>query len=165
MEHLLLLIFPAAMVLAAVLDIGTLTIPNRLTGALALAFVPAALFMGMGWGELGLHLAVGAGVLLIGIALFAGGYMGGGDAKLMAAAALWIEWQSLAAFALTAALAGAVLGVSLWLFRSFPLPVFLAQQGWVMRLHDKDEGIPYAVALCAGALLVFPETRWIALAV
>jgi prepilin peptidase CpaA len=30
-----------------------------------------------------------------------------------------------------------------------------------MRLHHKETGIPYGVALALGALLVYPDTNWI----
>lgn len=163
MEQVLLLIFPAAMLLAAFFDIGTLKIPNWLTGTLALAFFPVALLLGLPLADMGAHVAAGLAVLLLGMAAFARNYMGGGDAKLMAAAALWIDWQHLLAFALIAALAGGALAIAISLFRRLPLPGVLVRQAWLMRLHDRDEGIPYAVALAAAALAVFPQTYWVAM--
>jgi prepilin peptidase CpaA len=45
-------------------------------------------------------------------------------------------------------------------FRVNPLPPILAHQDWVQRLHDKDAGVPYGIALAAAALLVYPDTAW-----
>jgi prepilin peptidase CpaA len=39
-----------------------------------------------------------------------------------------------------------------------PLPGFLLRQEWLLRLHDRGEGVPYGLALAAAALLVFPDT-------
>jgi prepilin peptidase CpaA len=34
-------------------------------------------------------------------------------------------------------------------------------QAWLLRLHHKETGIPYGIALALGALMVYPETPWI----
>jgi prepilin peptidase CpaA len=31
---------------------------------------------------------------------------------------------------------------------------------WVQRLHQKDGGVPYGIALAAAALVVYPDTIW-----
>jgi prepilin peptidase CpaA len=41
-----------------------------------------------------------------------------------------------------------------------PLPSLLLGQEWALRLHRRDAGIPYGLALAAGALLVYPQTVW-----
>ena len=46
-------------------------------------------------------------------------------------------------------------------FRQWPLPYPLSGQAWLNRLHDKQSGIPYGIALAIGALMVYPETEWI----
>jgi prepilin peptidase CpaA len=46
-------------------------------------------------------------------------------------------------------------------FRAMPMPPLLASQPWVQRLHHKDSGVPYGMALAAAALVVYPETLWI----
>jgi prepilin peptidase CpaA len=45
-------------------------------------------------------------------------------------------------------------------FRMLPLPQLLRGQGWAERLHSKDAGVPYGVALAAAALLLYPDTIW-----
>ena len=44
--------------------------------------------------------------------------------------------------------------------RSVPLPRLLLGEAWALRLHRHDAGIPYGLALAAGALLVYPHTVW-----
>jgi len=34
------------------------------------------------------------------------------------------------------------------------------RQAWIERLHGKDAGIPYGIALAAAALAVYPDTAW-----
>ncbi len=155
---LLFTIFPLAMIFAALFDLFTMTIPNRLMLALAGAFFLIAPFTGLDWAALGLHAATGAGALLIGILLFSRGWIGGGDAKLFAATALWLGHGMLFDYALIAAVLGGVLTLAILAVRTLPLPVMLASQGWVARLHDTKTGIPYGIALAAAGLLVFPQS-------
>jgi hypothetical protein len=35
-----------------------------------------------------------------------------------------------------------------------------AGQAWLLRLHAKESGIPYGIALAIGALMIYPETEW-----
>ena len=86
--------------------------------------------------------------------------VGGGDAKLAAAAALWLGFDHLLPYLLLASLLGGALSVGLIWFRMTPLPQWLARQAWVERLHGKDGGIPYGIALAAAALAVYPDTAW-----
>ena len=46
-------------------------------------------------------------------------------------------------------------------FRQWPLPYPLTGQAWLVRLHAKDSGIPYGIALAIGALMIYPETEWV----
>ena len=41
-----------------------------------------------------------------------------------------------------------------------PLPSLLSGQPWAERLHRKDSGVPYGIALAAAALVVYPDTIW-----
>ena len=45
-----------------------------------------------------------------------------------------------------------------------PLPDWLARHDWAQRLHGKDAGVPYGIALAAAALAVYPQTPWMAIA-
>jgi prepilin peptidase CpaA len=57
---------------------------------------------------------------------------------------------------------GGLLTVALLQFRTAPLPAWLASQDWVERLHRKDGGVPYGIALAAAALAIYPDTVWMA---
>jgi prepilin peptidase CpaA len=89
------------------------------------------------------------------------GGLGGGAATVPAAAALWFGFGHLLNYLVYASLFGGVLTLLLLQFRQWPLPYSLAGQTWLLRLHAKDSGIPYGIALAIGALLIYPETEWI----
>lgn len=156
-----LLLFPALMAFAAASDLFTMKISNRVSLALVVGFFVLAFAGGMAPYEMLSH--VGAGVLLLVAAFtcFAMGWMGGGDAKVAASAALWFGFAPLMDFLLYASLFGGALTLLLLQFRQWPLPYGLAGQAWLARLHDKRTGIPYGIALALGALMVYPETEWV----
>lgn len=153
-----LLIFPAALALAAATDLLTMTIPNRLSLALALAFAVAAPVAGLTWAQIGTHVAVGAAVLALGVALFAFNLFGGGDAKLLAAVALWIGLDPLLSYVVMVAIAGGMLSVLILGFRAIALPPALYRHDWIARLHAPKSGIPYGIALAAAGLWIYPKT-------
>lgn len=108
---------------------------------------------------LGLHLLVGAVALAVGVAMFAAGWVGGGDAKLLAACSLWLGWPATQAFLFDTAVAGGVFAMALLTLRA-PLvrahtPVL---NGWPARLTMPGEPAPYGVAIAIGALAAFPAT-------
>ena len=156
-----LLLFPALMAFAAASDLLTMTISNRVSLALAAGFLVLALASGMEPSEILSHLGAGVGVLAASFVCFAFGWIGGGDAKVAAAAALWFGFGHLLNFLVYASLFGGVLTLLLLQFRQWPLPYQLAGQAWLLKLHAKDSGIPYGIALAIGALVVYPETDWI----
>jgi len=156
-----LLLFPALMAFAAASDLLTMTISNRVSLALAAGFLVLALASGMEPSEILSHLGAGVGVLAASFVCFAFGWIGGGDAKVAAAAALWFGFGHLLNYLVYASLFGGVLTLLLLQFRQWPLPYQLAGQAWLLKLHAKDSGIPYGIALAIGALVVYPETEWI----
>ena len=156
-----LLLFPALMAFAAASDVFTMSIPNRVSLALVAGFLVLAVASGMEAHDILMHVAAGATVLVIAFACFAIGQVGGGDAKIVSAAALWFGFAHLMSFLLYASLFGGALTLLMLQLRQWPLPVSFAGQPWLVRLHDKQSRIPYAIALAFGALTVYPETEWI----
>src|SRR6478735_1296693 len=156
-----LLLFPALMAFAAASDLFTMTISNRVSLALAAGFLALALPSGMGLHEILSHVGAGAAILAVAFACFAMGWVGGGDAKVAAAAALWFGFGHLMNYLLYASLFGGALTLLLLQFRQWPLPYALAGQPWLLRLHAKETGIPYGIALAIGALTIYPDTDWI----
>jgi prepilin peptidase CpaA len=157
-----LMLFPGIMAFAASSDLVTMTISNRVSLLLAAGFLALALMSGMGWWDVLLHLGAALVVLVIAFGFFSQGWIGGGDAKLAAATALWLGFDHLMPYLVYASLFGGALTLLLIQFRMAPLPDFLARQEWVQRLHKKDGGVPYGIALAAAALAVYPETPWMA---
>jgi prepilin peptidase CpaA len=155
-----LLFFPALVAFAASSDLLTMTISNKLSLAMAAGFFLLALATGMDIATVGMHVAAAAMVLVIAFGLFSQGWIGGGDAKLAAATALWFGFGHLLDFLVYASLLGGLLTFALLQFRKLPLPGALARQHWIMRLHEKGGGVPYGIALAAAALIVYPKTGW-----
>jgi prepilin peptidase CpaA len=156
-----LLLFPALMAFAAASDLFTMTISNRVSLALVAAFLALALVSGMGLTDILSHLGAGAAVLVVAFGCFAMGWVGGGDAKVAASAALWFGFAHLMNYLVYASLFGGALTLLLLQFRQWPLPYPFAGQAWLLKLHAKESGIPYGIALAIGALMVYPETDWI----
>src|SRR5262245_11664942 len=155
-----LLLFPALMAFAAASDLFTMTISNRVSLALAAGFLVLALASGMGAYDIMMHVAAGATVLMVAFGCFAMGWVGGGDAKVAAAAALWFGFAHLMNYLLYASLFGGALTLLLLQFRQWPLPVSFAGQPWLARLHAKETCIPYGIALGIASLMSSPETEW-----
>jgi prepilin peptidase CpaA len=155
-----LFLFPALMAFAASSDLLTMTISNRVSLALVAGFAVMAVATGMSGHAALTHIGAGAAVLVVTFAFFSRGWIGGGDAKLAAATALWLGFDHLMPYLLYASLLGGALTLLLVQFRMVPLPQALARQEWIQRLHRKDGDIPYGIALAAAALIIYPDTRW-----
>jgi prepilin peptidase CpaA len=158
-----LLVFPALMAFAASSDLFTMTISNKVTLALVAGFLAMALISGMSLNDMLTHAGAAATVLAVTFVFFARGWIGGGDAKLAAATALWLGFDHLVVYLLYASIFGGVLTLAMIRFRLMPLPQALADQEWVKRLHKLDGGVPYGIALAAAALMIYPDTAWMQL--
>ena len=161
LDFLVLGVFPAAMAFAAASDLLTMKISNRLSLGLVLAFFPVAFLIGMTWADMGSHLLASAVVLGVCFAFFAMGWIGGGDAKLAAATALWFGFAHLTQYLFLAAIIGGVLTLVLLKLRNYPLPESLVGTRWIERLHAPGAGVPYGIALAAAALVVYPKTPFL----
>lgn len=153
----LLVVFPFLMAYAAMSDILTMTIPNRVSAALVGAFAVLAVTGGLGGAQVAEHAVVFLLVLGIGFALFSAGVIGGGDAKLAAATALWLGYAPLLDYVFNAAMLGGVLALGILALRRHPLPGFAAAWPFALHLHDGKVGMPYGVALAASALVTCPS--------
>ncbi len=154
---LLCIVFPFLMAYAAASDLLTMRISNRVTGFVVAGFVLYAPAAGMGLEEIGWHLAAGALTLTVTFAMFARGWVGGGDAKLAAGTALWLGFGSLLDYVVVASILGGGLTLGLLYLRTLPLPAITVRLPFAVRLHDMKTGIPYGIALAAAALIVMPS--------
>jgi prepilin peptidase CpaA len=134
---------------AAVSDYREFTIPNRVSIGIA-GLYPAhvvASLTPIDW--LGAIL-VSVAVFAAGFALFAGKLIGGGDAKLISAVALWAGPDLILGVVLIIALVGAALSI------------FVLKMQWSARLRgaggvriaDFKAPVPYGLAIVAGGGLV-----------
>lgn len=156
-------VFPALVIVAALRDATSYTIPNRISLALVAAFAVAAPVMGLTLPAIGQHLGVGALGLVLGMVMFALGWIGGGDAKLFAAAALWLGWPAAGTYGVMTGMAGGALALGLLTLRSGYLrPYVVTGPPWFSRLAEPGENVPYGVAIAVGALLAFPESPFMA---
>jgi prepilin peptidase CpaA len=154
-----LILFPWLMAYAASSDLFTMTISNWVSMVLVGGFLILASSAGMPALEmLRMHLACGATVLVLTFALFAFGWIGGGDAKLAAATAVWLGWDNLYAYGLATSIFGGALTLLILHWRKFALPPILNHQEWVKRLHADGTGVPYGIALAVAGLMLYPDT-------
>ena len=158
-ELLVLIVLPALLAAAAGWDIASFTIPNFLQLALVGSFVVFVLATGMMPAVIGMHLLAGLLGLVVGFTLFALGYVGGGDAKLFACVLLWLGFKNLVDYTLIASALGGFLTLAILGLRQVPLPAAFTSQSWIARLHSATSGIPYGVALAAGAFVILPQTE------
>ena len=140
--EILLGLLATALVYAAVVDIRTFTISNRLNLGIALLAPVYWLSVGLPlWPDAAIQVAVAAGVFALLAVAFYAGMMGGGDVKLAAALALWFSPVMTVNFLIWMSIGGGVLTV-----------VVLA----LHRLKKKPgkPEVPYGVAIAFGGLVI-----------
>jgi prepilin peptidase CpaA len=159
-EAIRLTLFPAMMAFAASSDLLTMTIANRVSLVLIGGFAVLAVLSGVSGPDMLSHVGAAAAVLAVAFVCFACGWIGGGDAKLAAATALWLGLSHLFDYLVYASILGGALTLLIIQFRTLPLPRVLVGKEWAERLHRQGGGVPYGIALAAAALLVYPQTEW-----
>ncbi|HYM98748.1 MAG TPA: prepilin peptidase [Aestuariivirgaceae bacterium] len=164
--RIVLILFILLMLTAAVSDLRSYRLPNWLVAAVASLFIVAAAATGMPLSLALWHGLAGVLVLIAGFGLFTAGVIGGGDAKLLAAVALWIGWTKLATFIFYTALAGGALAIVMLIWEFFRLHVELTagnpNSSLIKRITSLKPDLPYGVAIAAGACATLPETWWAA---
>jgi prepilin peptidase CpaA len=146
------LIYPLCLFWAAFSDLTTMTIPNRLNIALAVAFVPVALLTHLSLAGWGIHFGLGLAGLALGMVFFALRFMGGGDAKLLAAASLWLGFEGFIALFIYTAIYGGVLTLGLMSMRRYFAIHGPKMPPWLGRHFEPKGDIPYGIAICAGGI-------------
>jgi prepilin peptidase CpaA len=143
--ELLLVLLAILLLVAAVVDVRTFTISNRLN--LAIALLAPAFWWSIGlpaWPNVAAQVAIAATVFGLLAVAFYTGMMGGGDVKLAAALSLWFSPLSTLRFLVLMSIAGGVLTLA------------------VLALHRirKKQGrpeIPYGVAIAFGGLAILTQ--------
>lgn len=158
MTYLALLLFPAAMALAASSDLLTMRISNKLVLFIVASFCLLAIVINLPLQQFAMHVACALVVLAVGFVLFALGWIGGGDAKLAAATTLWLGFGLTLPYLVYAAMLGGVLTLAILVLRRMPLTPFLARYRWLERLHDRKSGVPYGIALALAGMLTYTNS-------
>jgi prepilin peptidase CpaA len=152
-------VFPFCMAFAAVSDMLSMTIANRVSIVLVATFAIVAPLTGMDWSAYGLHLAAGAAVLAVTFFLFAIGGMGGGDAKLLAATAVWMGLGvPLVEYLVYASMVGGLLTLLVLSYRKSIFHTLLGENMFLRHFAEDQKGIPYGIALGIGGLAAFPDS-------
>jgi prepilin peptidase CpaA len=99
--------FPALMALSASMDLLTFTIPNLVCVSLALGYLVLAASLGVPAADIALNISCALAILALAFVMFNLGWVGGGDAKLAAATAIWLGWSSILDYGVAAAPAAA----------------------------------------------------------
>lgn len=155
----ILVVFPFCMLYSAVSDLLSMTIANRVPLILLGTFLVVAPLAGMPWEAIGWHLAAGFMMLAITFGLFAIGAMGGGDAKLIAATALWIGFSPLLLnYIVIGAIAGGVLTLLILAYRASPLSAVTSQNMFLRNFTQEAKGVPYGIALGLAGIITYPST-------
>jgi prepilin peptidase CpaA len=157
MEVALFLVFPLLVAAAAFYDASSMIIPNWLNGLTAVLFVPVALIAHAPLTEIGLALLLGVTVFMLGAGLFFLRVMGGGDVKMIAACSVWLGLPMMMPFLLFTALAGGALAAFALVVRRIA-PVGVSAAGWTRWLTERRTGVPYGIAIAAGAMFVWSQS-------
>lgn len=158
MSTVALLLFPIGMAFAASSDLLTMRISNKLVLLLVGAFCVVALATNLPLQQFAMHVMCALTVLAVGFVLFALRWIGGGDAKLAAATALWLGFGLTLPYLVYAAVLGGVLTLAILAMRRLPLMPVLARYGWLERLYNPKSGVPYGVALAIAGLLTYSNS-------
>jgi prepilin peptidase CpaA len=142
---LLLIWLAATLIVAAVIDVRTFTISNRLnlTVAAAAPFYWVSISLAP-WPGMAAHVAAGAVVFALFAGAFYAGMMGGGDVKLASAFGLWFPIASTAKFIVLTSVAGGVLTLGIVAWHK------------TKRREGRPE-IPYGVAIAFGGLAILTQ--------
>jgi prepilin peptidase CpaA len=158
LQQLGLLFFPVLMAFAASSDLLTMRISNKLVLLLAAGFFVMALIIQIPLEQVGMHVLCGALVLAVTFTMFAKGWIGGGDAKLAAATALWLGFELTLTYLIYTSFFGGILTLLILGLRRLPSMSIITRFRWLERLHDPKQGVPYGIAMAIAGMIVYADT-------
>ena len=142
---LLLGLLGVILVVAAIVDVRTFTISNRLNAAVALLAPVYWWSIGLAlWPDAAIQVGIALAVFVLLAGAFYAGMMGGGDVKLAAALALWFSPASTLKFLILMSIAGGV------------LTLFVLAAHRLRKKPGRPE-IPYGVAIAFGGLCILAQ--------
>lgn len=155
-------LFSFVLISAAVTDVMTYTIPNRLILWLMAGYAVLAPLAGLGTREIMVSLGAAAMVFFATVAAFALGWMGAGDSKLLTVAALWLGPQVAVPFLILTMVLGGLVALMLLTLRAVPAGYLRGAGDWMTRLHDRNAGVPYGLPIGLAGLMMLPQSGWMA---
>lgn len=158
---LALLFYPLVMIHAGIGDLRTMRIPNHVVLLLFAGYFVAIPLVPLTLPNVAWSVAAAAAVFVLGFVGFSFGWMGGGDIKLLTVATLWLGAGNVAPFIFYTSIFGAVLTIVILIFRCLSLPVAWQRWDWIARLHQRDNGVPYGMAIAAAGITVYVRTPWV----
>lgn len=157
-QAIIFVVFPLCLAVAACSDFLTMLIPNRVSAILLASFFIVAPLVGLGMTEIAMHLAAGAIVFSACFALFAFNVMGGGDAKLLTASAVWFGLTfSLIEFLVYVSFLGGVLTLAILSLRAHTNSILASGLPMPDSLVMAKK-IPYGIAIGIGAFMAYPSS-------
>lgn len=158
LPFLIMIVFATSMLTTVYKDATTMTIPNWASLLVLAGFFVVLPFVWQDWANFGEHMAAGGLMFAIGFAMFAFGWLGGGDAKLMAATSFWWTFPDLLIYVFYTTIAGGVLALFILVGREF-IPAKVLTHPWMYRMIKDDKHMPYGLALAFGALVTLPQSQ------
>ncbi len=157
-QAIIFVVFPLCLAIAACSDFLTMLIPNRVSAILLASFFVVAPLAGLGLTEIAMHLAAGLIVFSVCFALFALNVMGGGDAKLLTASAVWFGLTfSLLEFLVCVSFLGGILTLGVLSLRAHTNTILasgLPVPGHILMAKK----VPYGIAIGVGAFMAYPSS-------
>ena len=155
--HLVILCFAGLLCWALVSDALTMKIPNRISVGIVALYPAWVIATGMTLEHILMPLALAAGMLLAGFLAVDRGWIGGGDAKMLAAISLWAGEPLLLVLIFVTTLVGGVMATAAILSEAMRRRAVLARGGEVngpFLTSVIKSKIPYGVAIAIGGGVV-----------
>lgn len=157
-QAIIFVVFPLCLAVAACSDFLTMLIPNRVSAILLASFLVVAPLTGLGLADVAMHLAAGLIVFSVCFALFAVNVMGGGDAKLLTASAVWFGMTfSVFEFLIYVSFFGGILTLAILSLRSHTNAILASGLPVPGHLLTAKK-VPYGIAIGVAAFLAYPSS-------
>jgi prepilin peptidase CpaA len=157
-EAAIFVVFPLCLAVAAFSDMFTMTIPNRVSAILLVTFVLVAPLAGLTLLDMGMHMLAGLLVFAVCFTLFAMNVMGGGDAKLLTASAVWFGFDfSLVEFLIYVSFFGGVLTLGILALRSHTNSILASGLPIPDHLMTAKK-VPYGIAIGVAGFAAYPSS-------
>lgn len=158
--HVAIIVFVSVNIVVAITDLKSMKIGNGLILVLLVSYLVCAPLAGLSFDAMATSGLMALCTLVVASILFGFGWIGGGDAKLVAVTSLWMGSYATHEYLVTAAIIGLGLTCAVMIARSYRT-VLAPHWPLSAKILMKGEGVPYGVALAASALMTISNTFWV----